>query len=494
MTMARQMGLCATVALAATCAGSASAAPPALHVSGNKLVNASGATVRLKGMNIPSLEWSNGGENVMQSVNTAINTWKATLIRLPVSQDRWWGAAASDWTGPDNVSAYRGLVDQVISTASAAGCYVLVDLHWSDEGVWGANMAQHDMPDNNTSPVWNDIASRYKNNPAVLFDAYNEPHDVSWSVWRNGGWVSEGNGYNTPGMQSIVNTIRGTGAQNVIVVGGLDWAYDLTGVANGYAISSSNIMYGAHVYPWKSNWDQYVSVAAGSNPILIGEFGDNSSDNYTSWMPSILGWMDSHNYSATAWSFHPTSTPCLISDWNYTPTYWFGTYVKTWMASGGSTGGTTGGTTGGGGGSISNGAHTLTPQCATGSRLDDNAAGTTNGNKVQIWTANGTAAQQWNFTSVNGNSYTIATNVNTGYCLDDSAAGATNGNVVQLWQCNGTGAQQWNATQNGNGTWTFSPQAASGYCLDVNGAGTTDGTAVQIWQCNGTNAQQWGVN
>jgi len=314
--------------LAITLPGAAVAAPQSLHVSGNRLVNASGSPVRLKGVNIPSLEWSNGGENISQSLSVATTTWHSSLIRLPISQDRWEGRAGND------ANAYRALVDSLVTAASNAGVYVLVDLHWSDEGVWGANLGQHFLPDDNTTAAWADIASHYKNNPAVLFDAYNEPHDVSWSIWRNGGWVSEGPGYHSPGMQGIVNTIRSTGAGNVIVVGGLDWSYDLTGVMNGYAISDGNIMYAAHIYPWKSNWDQYVTVAAASYPILIGEFGDDASDAYTTWMPAILGWMDSHNYNATAWSFHPGASPCLITDWSYSPTYWFGSYVLPWLGQG----------------------------------------------------------------------------------------------------------------------------------------------------------------
>jgi len=490
--------LAASVVTLLGVAVTASAAPSALHTSGSQLVNASGAAVRLKGVNIPSLEWSNLGQNVMPSLSAAMGSWNAKLIRLPICQDRWWGAAPPDYTGSNSASAYRAAVDNVVNTASAAGNYVLIDMHWSDEGVWGANLAQHNMPDNNTATVWNDVAAHYKNNPAVLFDAYNEPHDVSWGTWRNGGWVSEGAGYNTPGMQSIVNTIRGTGANNVIVVGGLDWAYDLTGIANGYAISGSNIMYGAHVYPWKSNWDQFVTVASGNNPILIGEFGDNQSDPYATWMPAILGWMDSHNYSGTAWCFFNGAPPQLLNDLTtYSPTSWFGSYVKTWLGSGstgGTTGGTTCGTTGSTGGTISNGVHSLTPQCATGARLDDSAAATTNGNQVVIWQSNGTAAQQWAFTNLGGNGYKVAVNVNTGFCLDDNAAGASNGNKVQIWQCNGSAAQQWNATKQSNGSFTFSPQSASGYCLDVNAAGSANGTLVQLWQCNGTNAQQWAVN
>ncbi len=38
----------------------------------------------------------------------------------------------------------------------------------------------------------------------VLFELYNEPHDISWSVWLNGG--DTGDGFTTPGMQAIYNT------------------------------------------------------------------------------------------------------------------------------------------------------------------------------------------------------------------------------------------------------------------------------------------------
>ena len=65
--------------------------------------------------------------------------------------------------------------------------------------------------------------------------------------------------------------------------------------------------------------------------------------------------------------------------------------------------------------------HTLTPACATGSRLDDNAAGTANGNKVQIWAANGSQAQNWSFANVGGTSYNVAVNLGS-YCLDGGAA------------------------------------------------------------------------
>jgi len=146
----------------------------------------------------------------------------------------------------------------------------------------------------------------------------------------------------------------------------------------------------------------------------------------------------------------------------------------------------------GGGGTLTAGSHTLTPQNATGSRLDDNASGTTNGNKIQIWTANGSAAQTWAFATAN---VVPAGNWNLGvlgpYCLDANGGGS--GVATRLWACNGSSSQSWNATKNSNSTYTFK-SAASGNCLDVTGAGTANGTVVESYTCNSTNAQQWGVN
>ena len=49
------------------------------------------------------------------------------------------------------------------------------------------------MPDRNSLTFWKDVAEIYKDHPAVLFDLYNEPHDVSWDVWLKGGKVTEKN-------------------------------------------------------------------------------------------------------------------------------------------------------------------------------------------------------------------------------------------------------------------------------------------------------------
>ena len=274
----------------------------------------------------------------MASVGQAVDVWRAKLIRLPIAQDRWAGRMPDDKSGPDRWdggAAYRAVVDAVIARASAAGAYVLVDLHWSDMGVWGSSVGQHKMPDDNSALVWREIAARYANNPSVLFDPYNEPHDVSWQVWKSGGTVAEDSAtYHSPGMQGLVDVIRSTGAGDVIAVGGLAFAYDLSGVAKGYAISGGNIIYSCHIYPAQpSDWDSSVGPAGRIAPILIGEFGADPTSDYARFIPRMIRSME-HRYSSAAWCMHTEATPCLVADWSYDRTYWEGSYVFSWMTGG----------------------------------------------------------------------------------------------------------------------------------------------------------------
>jgi len=138
------------------------------------------------------------------------------------------------------------------------------------------------------------------------------------------------------------------------------------------------------------------------------------------------------------------------------------------------------------------GVHALTPQCATGSRLDDNNFGTANGNKIQIWSANGSTAQQWNL-STSGVSPTGNYNLAAigPYCLN--AGGTTSGSVANLWACNGSTAQSWNITPDSQpaGYYQLKPANNGTLCLDVSGGGTANGTQVLVYTCNSTTAQQW---
>ncbi|MFF5230822.1 ricin-type beta-trefoil lectin domain protein [Dactylosporangium sp. NPDC000521] len=72
-----------------------------------------------------------------------------------------------------------------------------------------------------------------------------------------------------------------------------------------------------------------------------------------------------------------------------------------------------------------------------------------------------------------------------GGCLDVANAGTGNGNAVQLYSCNGTAAQKWIY----RGDFLYNPH--SGRCLDVANSGTSAGNQVIIWDCTGSANQRW---
>jgi hypothetical protein len=113
--------------------------------------------------------------------------------------------------------------------------------------------------------------------------------------------------------------------------------------------------------------------------------------------------------------------------------------------------------------------------------LDDRSASTANFNPIQVYTCNGTTAQQWTVVAAGSTLHVL------GKCLDVSGAGTANGTLVDLYDCNGTGAQVWEPQSNGE---LLNPN--SGKCLDDTGFGGS-GTQVQIWACADSSNQKWTV-
>ncbi|CAN5577458.1 hypothetical protein BH10PLA2_BH10PLA2_08240 [soil metagenome] len=318
--------------------------PSPLHVTGNRVLNSRNERVHLRGVNVPSMEWTSDGQgHILESTRVAIDDWHANVIRLPLSQDRWFGK--SNDKNADSKS-YQALVKQVVDMCASKGCYIVLDLHWSNAGEWGKHIGQHVMPDQNSIAFWKDLAQAYKNHPAVIFDLYNEPHDVSWDIWQKGGKVSErgrGRGptltFEAVGIPTLLETVRATGARNVVLVGGLDWSYDLAGILQDRQLADPNgngIIYANHAYPFKGDsvaqWIKKMEAATEKLAVNISEFGSAPDGargiRGEQWVRQVLQAMRDHDWDWIAWDLHPEAGPKMISDWNYTPTPTFGKWVK----------------------------------------------------------------------------------------------------------------------------------------------------------------------
>lgn len=116
---------------------------------------------------------------------------------------------------------------------------------------------------------------------------------------------------------------------------------------------------------------------------------------------------------------------------------------------------------------------------------------------VQMYTSNGTEAQQFAIKKVRDNVYTF-TNVRFGLALDVQGAGTTNGTPVQVYEHNNTIAQEWIIIPMPGGyepevvrPVEIAPATNPSMRLDVPGASCEVGTGLQIYERNGTRAQQW---
>ncbi len=322
--------------------------PGPLKVVGTAVVNERGERVRLRGVNAASLEWDTRGEgHILDTIRAAVQTWHANHVRLPLSQDRWFGKGPDQ---DDGGASYRALVGRAIDLCEGLGAYAMVDLHWSDAGVWGQSIGQHVMPDRNSLAFWKDFAALYKNRPAVIFDLYNEPHDVTWDRWLKGGPVTEKDPktkvettFEAVGMRELLDAVRATGARNVAVVGGLDWSYDLSGVLEGRRLSDPDgdgVIYANHAYPFKGDtverWVGKMEAASKVLPIIVSEFGSEAKGGSglsgEAWVRQVLGALEGHGWDWTAWDMHPAAAPCLISGWDYAPTPYFGVPIKEALA------------------------------------------------------------------------------------------------------------------------------------------------------------------
>jgi hypothetical protein len=189
----------------------------------------------------------------------------------------------------------------------------------------------HKMPDDHSVDFWASAAKEFANHPAVLFDLYNEPGNVSWQVWRDGGNLVEMNKkapggkweYHSPGMQKLVDTCRAQGAKNVVVAEGLQWGYDLSGIVKGFALTDpggNGVAYSTHLYSWTKDGprslDRCVTPAAKKYAVLIGEFCAGKSNS----VEPVVSYADQYQLPWLAWAFHPGIGPQLIKNWKYEPT------------------------------------------------------------------------------------------------------------------------------------------------------------------------------
>jgi endoglucanase len=229
----RALGAAVLAVLLLAATAGAAAAKPWIGVEGNRLVDGAGRTVRLLGVSRSGSEYQCqqgygffDGPSDAASVR-AMASWQINAVRLPLNETCWLGINRIE---PELGGApYREAIRRYVHELEAAGLYVVLDLHVAAPGPHQATgiipMADADhAPD-----FWRSVAAAYRDDRSVLFDLYNEPHDVGWGCWENGCRLHDEHvgGYRSAGMRDLVAAVRSTGAEQPILLGGVDWARNL---------------------------------------------------------------------------------------------------------------------------------------------------------------------------------------------------------------------------------------------------------------------------
>lgn len=109
------------------------------------------------------------------------------------------------------------------------------------------------------------------------------------------------------------------------------------------------------------------------------------------------------------------------------------------------------------------------------------------GGRVQQWTCNGLAPQEWRLQPGGGGVYALQSR-HSGLCLSAPAASA--GAALEQRPCDGSVSQRWIPRNRGVGYYVFELDGA-GSCVDVAGGSVLPGGPVQAWSCNELSPQRW---
>ena len=366
--------LAAAIALLLSWSAGARAAAPSLEVQGNRLVDTTtGTTFVPRGVDWPSFEyacrqgWGYSAAGTDPADVAIIAAWHINTVRVPLNQDCWLGDDGLPAGAGHTPAGYRAAVGQFVATLHAAGIAVILDLHWSGPAGVIAD-GQRAMPDARSGAFWASVATTFRDDPAVIFDAFNEPYsrwdggptfDLTWECWRSGTVAGppsaacqaprqndtqspfDGVRFPIAGMQDLVTAIRATGATQPIMVAGRDYANDLTGwLAHmpddpAHALVASFHNYRGQVCDTPACWDATIAPVAAQVPVVTGEFGqtDCQSDLVTPYME----WADAHGVGYLAWAWWVLgSVDChqlaVISDAAGTPQAPNGTALKAHLA------------------------------------------------------------------------------------------------------------------------------------------------------------------
>ena len=134
-------------------------------------------------------------------------------------------------------------------------------------------------------------------------------------------------------MQAMLDAVRATGASNVVVLGGVQWANTIWSTSTDNWLRwrpvdpLNNLVASFHAY--QNTWcrdvacyDREVAPVAAQVPVIAGEFGHTACD--ANFMNTLMNWMDARGLGYLAWTWNTWGASCgsiaLVTSLDGTPT------------------------------------------------------------------------------------------------------------------------------------------------------------------------------
>jgi endoglucanase len=301
--------------------------PRGLHVVGNQIHDHAGNPVVLHGINRSGSEYAcvsnagffDGPSN--DSSVSAIKSWRnVNAVRIPLNESCWLGinGVSERFSG----ESYKLAIKAYVALLHKHDLIPILELHWVGPGTMLADDLLP-LPDADHALVfWADVAATFRDDDAVVFEAFNEPYpdrnrdsDAGWLCWRDGCVANlrvpageAASTYQGVGMQSIVTAIRDAGSSHVILLGGLQYSNALSQWLTYKPTDPLNNLGAAwHVYNFNACvadtcWNAAPAGVAAMVPLVVTEFGQNDCSG--GFVTSLMTWLDGKSSGYLAWSWN----------------------------------------------------------------------------------------------------------------------------------------------------------------------------------------------
>jgi endoglucanase len=368
----------ATVTAAPAAAAAGGTGTGYLHTSGNQILDSTGATVRLTGLNWFGMETDNKTFHGLWSSNP----WRSQLdtmarlgyntLRVPFSDDALKAGAVAtginDYINPDLVGlSPLQILDKVIEYAGGKGMRIILDRHRPTAAGQTALWYTSAVSEATWISDWQALARRYAGNTTVIgADLHNEPHaegtnpaatGACWGCgdtardWRlaaeragnailsvQSNWLIFVEGVSCPsgGLSNVWDGDPSNDEDCGWWGGNLSKAGDFPvrlSVANRVVYSPHEYATSVYHQTWFDDpaypanmpaiWDHYWGYLYKQNiaPIMMGEFGSTLQNPVDAvWLRNLLAYTGSGvtGMSFTYWAWNPNSGDTggiALDDW-----------------------------------------------------------------------------------------------------------------------------------------------------------------------------------